>query len=66
MYCSVSDTAEFGGYLRYLPVNPAPKDRCATPTFVHKLVADVEGGNKQLEVAPANADASGVGKKLAT
>jgi ketol-acid reductoisomerase len=56
MYYSVSDTAEFGGYLSGPRVIDADtKDRMRDilrdiqdGTFVNKLVADVENGNKQL------------------
>ncbi|HEV7361834.1 MAG TPA: ketol-acid reductoisomerase, partial [Mycobacterium sp.] len=54
---SVSDTAEFGGYLSGPRVIDAgTKDRMReilrdiqNGDFVQKLVANVEGGNKQLE-----------------
>jgi ketol-acid reductoisomerase len=56
MYYSVSDTAEFGGYLSGPRVIDADtKDRMRDilrdiqdGTFVKKLVADVDNGNKQL------------------
>jgi ketol-acid reductoisomerase len=56
MYYSVSDTAEFGGYLSGPRVIDAgTKERMRDilrdiqdGTFVKKLVADVENGNKQL------------------
>ena len=57
MNYSVSDTAEFGGYLSGPRVIDAgTKDRMRQilheiqdGTFVKKLVANIEGGNKQLE-----------------
>lgn len=75
MYYSVSDTAEFGGYLSGPRVIDAgTKERMRDilreiqdGSFVHKLVADVEGGNKQLEeLRRQNAEhpIEVVGKKL--
>jgi ketol-acid reductoisomerase len=57
MNYSVSDTAEFGGYLSGPRVIDAgTKERMReilrdiqNGSFVKKLVANVEGGNKQLE-----------------
>ena len=57
MNYSVSDTAEFGGYLSGPRVIDAgAKDRMKQilaeiqdGTFVKRLVANVEGGNKELE-----------------
>jgi ketol-acid reductoisomerase len=57
MNYSVSDTAEFGGYLSGPRVIDAgTKDRMRQllteiqdGTFVKRLVANVEGGNKELE-----------------
>jgi ketol-acid reductoisomerase len=57
MNYSVSDTAEFGGYLSGPRViDAATKDRMRdilrdiqNGDFTKKLVANVEGGNKQLE-----------------
>jgi ketol-acid reductoisomerase len=57
MNYSVSDTAEFGGYLSGPRIIDAgTKDRMREilreiqdGTFTKKLVANVEGGNKQLE-----------------
>jgi ketol-acid reductoisomerase len=56
MYYSVSDTAEFGGYLsgpRVIDTDTKERMRdilrdIQDGTFVKKLVADVENGNKQL------------------
>ncbi len=56
MYYSVSDTAEFGGYLsgpRVIDADTKERMRdilrdIQDGTFVKKLVADVENGNKQL------------------
>jgi ketol-acid reductoisomerase len=57
MYYSVSDTAEFGGYLsgpRVIDAGTKQRMReilaeIQDGSFVKKLVANVEGGNKQLE-----------------
>ena len=57
MTYSVSDTAEFGGYLSGPRVIDADTKKrmkqilseIQDGTFVKKLVANVEGGNKQLE-----------------
>ncbi|BBX72774.1 ketol-acid reductoisomerase (NADP(+)) [Mycobacterium shinjukuense] len=75
MYYSVSDTAEFGGYLsgpRVIDAGTKERMRAILReiqdgTFVKKLVADVEGGNKQLEeLRRQNAEhpIEVVGKKL--
>src|SRR5581483_4145168 len=75
MYYSVSDTAEFGGYLSGPRVIDAgTKDRMREilreiqdGTFVNKLVADVENGGKQLaELRKRNAEhpIEVTGKKL--
>jgi ketol-acid reductoisomerase len=75
MNYSVSDTAEFGGYLSGPRVIDADtKERMRSilrdiqdGSFVKKLVANVEGGNKQLEqLRKENAEhpIEVVGKKL--
>ena len=75
MYYSVSDTAEFGGYLsgpRIVDADTKERMRgilgeIQDGSFVKKLVANVEGGNKQLEeLRKRNAEhpIEVVGKKL--
>lgn len=75
MYYSVSDTAEFGGYLsgpRVIDADTKERMRAILRdiqdgSFVKKLVADVEGGGKQLaELRKRNAEhpIEVTGKKL--
>jgi len=75
MYYSVSDTAEFGGYLsgpRVIDADTKERMRgilreIQDGSFVQKLVADVEGGGKQLqELRKQNAEhpIEVTGKKL--
>ncbi len=75
MYYSVSDTAEYGGYLsgpRVIDADTKERMRgilrdIQDGTFVNKLVADVEGGGKQLaELRKQNAEhpIEVTGKKL--
>src|SRR6476469_5747851 len=75
MNYSVSDTAEFGGYLsgpRVIDADTKGRmkqilSEIQNGTFVKKLVANVEGGNKELEgVRKENAEhpIEGTGKKL--
>lgn len=75
MNYSISDTAEFGGYIAGPRIiDPATKERMKEVlkdiqdgTFVKRLIANVEGGNKELEGLRAEINAHPIeetGKKL--